>query len=294
MRGPAIIALALATGCEARLGRHQAPAGTPAHHEGATGDGPAPDAPLGAFGAPQKITIAADDTAREDDGTLSHDGLELVFAVQNPDDGNRKDLFYASRPDLASPFGPASKLPLSGTGTSEETPRFSDDDLTLYFAKTVANNGLDIHRVTRPSAGAPNFGTPAIVQGVNSTGVDKWFMPCDGDRYLLIIGADIAEGVLGQGAPTIDDDLSSADGETGPFVTRDCLTVHFASTRLGPNKIFTSKRAAIGQPWSPPVEVDTFAALGGAQQDPFISDDTRIFMFVSDVDGTNDLYISTR
>ena len=156
MRGPAIIALALATGCEARVGGNLAADGTPADDDGSTGDGPAPDAPLGAFGAPQKITIAADDTAREDDGTLSHDGLELVF------------------------------------------------------------------------------------------------------------------------------------------VTRDCLTVHFASTRLGPNKIFTSKRAAIGQPWSPPVEVDTFAALGGAQQDPFISDDTRIFMFVSDADGTNDLYISTR
>ena len=173
MRGPAIIALALAAGCEARVGGNPATTDAVDDDGPAADDGPAPDAPLGAFGAPQKITIAADDTAREDDGTLSHDGLELVFAVQNPDDGNRKDLFYASRPDLASAFGPATKLPLSGNGTSEETPRFSDDDLTLYFAKTVADNGLDIHRVTRPSAGAPNFGTPAIVQGVNSTGVDK-------------------------------------------------------------------------------------------------------------------------
>lgn len=121
-------------------------------------------------------------------------------------------------------------------------------------------------------------------------------MPCEGNRYLLIIGADIAEGVLGNGAPQVVAELSTTSSETGPFVTRDCLNVTFASTRGDgtTNRLYTSSRTAIGQPWSTPVVLDTFAALGGAQQDPFISDDDRTFVFVSDVGGTNDVYISTR
>lgn len=293
MRGLVIIAIALTGACEARLGGENGD--TDAGSDGPlfSTDGPGPDAPLGNFGTPQPIAIAAT-AAQEDDGTLSHDGLELVFAVAT---AGQKDLFYSSRPDLQSAFGPATMLPFSLPTTSEETPRFGADDLTLFFAKTVGTGNLDIHRVTRPNTGpAAAWGTPSLVQGVNSAVVDKWFMPCDGNRYLQVVGADLAEGVLGAGLPTVVAELSSANSETGPFVTKDCLHVTFASTRSDgtTNKLYTSARTAVDQPWSTPVLLDTFAALGGGQQDPFISDDTRTFVLVSNISGTNDLYISTR
>lgn len=293
MRGLAIIAIALTGACEARLGAGNGDTDAAGDGPLFSTDGPEPDAPLGNFGTPQPIAVAATG-AQEDDGTLSHDGLELVFAVAS---AGQKDLFYTSRPDLQSAFGPATKLPFSLAATSEETPRFSDDDLTLFFAKTVGTGNLDVHRVTRPNTGpAAAWGTPSVVAGVNGAAVDKWFMPCDGNRYLIIIGADIAEGVLGAGLPTIVAELSSANSETGPFVTKDCLNVTFASTRSdgATNKLYTSSRTAVDQPWSTPVLLDTFAGLGGGQQDPFISDDTRTFVLVSDSSGSNDLYISTR
>lgn len=289
------MAIALTGACEARLGG-DTPATDDAAGDGSlfSTDGPEPDAPLGDFGPPQLIAVAAT-TAQEDDGSLSHDGLELIFArVSN----GQKDLFYTSRPDLQSAFGTPTLLPFSAAGTSEETPRFSDDDLTLYFAKTVGTGNLDIHRVTRPNAGSQLWGTPTLVQGVNSAGVDKWFMPCGTDgRFLIIIGADIGEGVQGQGAPTVVAELSSVDSETGPFVTKDCLNVTFASTRGGGvNRLYTSSRAAVTDPWSAPVLLDiaTIVGVGGDQQDPFISDDTRTFLFVSNNAGTNDLYLTTR
>ncbi len=121
-------------------------------------------------------------------------------------------------------------------------------------------------------------------------------MPCTGNRYLMILGADIAEGVLGGGPPTVVAELSTARSETGPFVTTDCLTTYFASNRPDgvTNRIYTSSRAAIGAPWSTPTVVTDFALLGGAQQDPFMSKDQRTFMLVSDITGTTDVYISTR
>ena len=286
------MAITLTGACEARLGGDTAVDDAGGDGPLFSTDGPEPDAPLGNFGAPQAITVAATG-AQEDDGTLSHDGLELVYPVAT---AGQKDLFYASRPDLQSAFGPVTTLPFSAPTTSEETPRFSEDDLTLFFAKTVGTGNLDIHRVTRPTAGSQAWGTPSVVAGVNGAVVDKWFMPCDGNRYLLIIGADIAEGVLGAGLPTIVAELSSADSETGPFVSKDCLSVTFASTRSdgATNLLYTSSRIALDQPWSPPVVFDTFAALGGSQQDPFISNDNRTFVLVSNISGTNDLYLSTR
>ena len=195
-----------------------------------------------------------------------------------------------------SAFGPASKLPFSATGTSEETPRFSADDLTLFFAKTNGANGLDIQRVTRPAANSTNWGTPSIVAGVNSAGTDKWFMPCGNNRYLMIVGADLAEGTLGGGAPTIVAELSSPNSETGTFLTQDCLTVYFASNRPDGVKtqLYQSTRAAVDQAWSTPSIVTDFALLGGNQQDPFLATDNRTFVFASDAGGTNDIYISTR
>lgn len=296
MRGPitlGLVALSCAA-CGATIGVSGGP-------DASGDDGQAIDSAidaevLGAWGPPAKVTVAADGALAEDDATLSYSGLEMVFAVVNAADGNRKDLFYASRPDRSSPFANAVKLPFSGTGTSEETPRFSADDLTLFFAKTVTGNGLDIHSVTRPSAGSQMWGTPQVVVGVNSGGTDKWFMPCSGNRFLMIVGGDIAEGTLGGGAPTTVAELSSAQTETGPMLTQDCLTVTFASTRPDDlkNNMYTSQRAAIGQPWSTPTMVIDFAMLGGDQSDPFIATDNRTFMFTSNIGGTNDVYISTR
>jgi hypothetical protein len=294
MRG---ILAVLVSGCGATLGGSVGPGD----------DSPMPDAPadrgdapvaLGPWGPPQKITPAADGGANEDDGSLSYSGLELVFAVVNTADANRKDLFYTSRPDLGSPFGPAIKLPFSIDGSSEETPRFSADDLTLFFAMTDpgGTTGLDIYRVTRPDPGSTSWSAPTVVGGVNSAGTDKWFMPCGGNRYLMIVGADIAEGVLGSGAPAMVPELSSASGETGTFLTEDCLTAYFASSRPDgvTNRIYRSTRPDLATPWSTPAVVVDFAGLGGDQQDPFLASDDRTFVFVSNVDGTNDVYISTR
>jgi hypothetical protein len=292
MRGPAAPALALLCACGATITTEQ---GVP---DGGGDDDAAlePDAlVLGAWGPPAAITTAADAVANEDDGTLSYSGLELIYAKANATD---KDLFYASRLALTDPFGPGTLLPFSATGTAEETPRFAADDLTLFFAKTNGANSLDIYKVTRPTPGSTQWSLPPVlVAGVNSTAVEKWFMPCGGTRYLVNVGGDIAEGTLGGGAPVVDPNLSSAQTETGNFLTQDCLHVYFASTRppgTGVNRLYTSSRMTISDPWSMPVVIADFAALGGNQEDPFLATDERTFVFVSNVGGTKDVYISVR
>jgi len=104
------------------------------------------------------------------------------------------------------------------------------------------------------------------------------------------------EGTIG-GAPVEIAALNSAQNETGAFVTPDCLTVYFASTRSGTALIYTAKRAAIGQPFAAPTVVTDFKLPAGAsQEDPWLSPDGRTFAFASDVagNGNKDVYLSTR
>src|SRR5262245_60900055 len=84
---------------------------------------------LGPWSPPLKVEAAAT-PATEDDVTLSSDGLEMVFAI---DVGPSKELYYTSRKSLDATWETATLVPFDTT-SSEETPRFSLDDRTLYFS----------------------------------------------------------------------------------------------------------------------------------------------------------------
>lgn len=290
-----LVCAACCAACKVQLGSDPGtPDGKPVDPDARGIDAAIDAAPLGAWGAPLKVP-GASSAAAEDDGSLSSTGNELVFSVADPAAGNTKDLWYMSRPSPAGPWSMPSKLPINSATVSDETPRFSPDDLTLYFASARAGGpgGLDIYRTTRMAVGGA-WGTPQLVPGVSTAGVDKWFMPCaSGSSYLTILGQDIGEGTVGS-PPTVVAQLSSAGTETGTFLSNDCLTVHFASTRSGTNQLYVSTRTAVGAPWSAPAPVTDFLQIGGQQEDPWLSADLRTFALVSDISGTKDLYISTR
>lgn len=251
---------------------------------------------LGAWGPPMRIGVAGTG-ASEDDGTLSSNTLELVFAVADATNGG-KDLYYTSRTSTTAAWQTPVKLPFDQTGPSEETPRFAPDDLTLYFASNRAGGagGLDIWKVTRPTIGG-TWSAPTLVAGPNTAANEKWFAPCGGQgRYLVIVGNDVGEGTIGGPAPTIVTELSSAASEIATYLTPDCLRAYYSTVPAGTTtrKIVTSTRAAVSAAWSTPTVVDDFMALGGDQEDPWIAGDGRTFLLVSNISGTKDLYISTR
>jgi hypothetical protein len=262
--------------------------------DASTIDAPPDALVLGAWGPPAKVP-GASTTAIEDDGSLSSTTLELVFAIVDAADANRKDLYIQTRPSPTGTWTTPQKLPFSLTGSSEETPRFTGDDLTLFFASDRAGGagGLDIYKVTRATIGGA-WSTPALVPGVNTAANEKWLAPCGGSRYLLVVGGDLAEGTLGGGAPTIVAPLSSTANEIGAFLTQDCLTAYFASAVSGTLQLYTSTRTAVTAAWPSPAAVTDFTALGGAQEDPWVSPDNRTFALVSNISGSKDVYLSTR
>ncbi|HEX3763255.1 MAG TPA: hypothetical protein VHW23_31390 [Kofleriaceae bacterium] len=267
-------------------------------------DAPAtpPDAaPLGPWSTPATVTVAAT-TAVEDDVTLSSNALEMVYAITDANSG-KKDLYYTSRTAIGAPWStPPSKLPFD-TAASEETPRFSVDDKTLYFAsdRTTAGN-LDIWAVSHTAGGTTPWGKAALLTPFNTDLTEKWLSPCSDGHYVIVQAASggdshLFEGKLGGAAPVAIDALNATTGsDTGAFLTPDCLTLYFASFRATPEKIFVAQRATVNAPWGMPAPVDTFKIPGGNgnQEDPWLSPDGRTFVFASDAAGTKDVYISTR
>ncbi|HLL25063.1 MAG TPA: hypothetical protein VK427_23170 [Kofleriaceae bacterium] len=252
------------------------------------------------------LVDTANTASNEDDGSLSASKLELVFAKADAAiDSGRKHLYYTSRSSVtATTWTAPVRLDFNVNGTSDETPRFAAGDKTLYFAssRTGTTGGLDIWQTTRPMVGvATGWTTPTLVANVNSTETDKWWLPCTGGRYLMVSARapstndDIYEGTVGGGAPTRVAELSSSDaGDTGPFLGADCLTVYFASTRSGANRIYKSTRTSVSTPWSAPTLVTDFMNVGVAQEDPWLSDDQRTFVFSATTTTNKDVYITTR
>ena len=290
--------LLLLASCGAHISADQpAQDGAAAVDAAVTGDASGDGAAFGPWSAPATVKGAAT-TADEDDVTLSSNALEMIFAVAGT---TGKDLYYTSRPAIGGAWTQIGKLPFDGDTTSEESPRFSGDDLTLYFATDRGMSGtLDIWSVTRATTGTNVWGKPQPVNGVNTGAVEKWLAPCGTNRYVMVrdstaTGTDLYEGTFGGGDPAPIDALNTASNETGAFLTQDCLTLYFASNRKPRTQIYVSQRKAIGQPWTPAQPVDDFKITGSDdQQDPWLSADGHSFAFASDAGGTNDIYLSTR
>jgi WD40 repeat protein len=263
---------------------------------------PADAAPLGLWSAPAAVTVAAT-PAIEDDVTLTSNALEMVYAIADPMTG-KKDLYYTSRAAIGAAWLPAAKLPFDRTATSEEAPRFSADDRTLYFASDrAANDGnLDIYAAAHAATTPALWGPPQRVAPLTTAVSEKWLSPCSDGHYVVVQttaagDTDLYEGTLGSAAPPAPiSGLNTTASETGAFLTTDCLTLYFASFRVTPERIFVSHRATVGAPWQPAVQVDEFKIGGGtdAQEDPWLAADGHTFAFASNAAGTKDVYLSTR
>jgi hypothetical protein len=259
---------------------------------------PVPDAALGPFSNAVAIPQAAT-AAGEDDPALTSDALEMVFAIDTGAKG--KDLYYTSRTSTTSAWATPSLLTISDANKSDESPRFSPDDKTLYFAsgRGNTNGNLDIYMTTRSAVGSKAFTTPTKL-GVSTAASEKWYMPC-GTSYLMVqdngAGAThFVGGLLGQPATPIAELTAATGSETGTFLTADCLTIYFASTRATPTMIYTSHRTSVTAAWATPTAVTDLpiAAGNGNEEDPWMSPDGRTFVFVSDISGSKDVYITTR
>lgn len=253
-------------------------------------DGPTP---LGNFGTPMKIPGLSLSTAVEDDVTLNSTETELIFAINL---NNEKNLYVSTRANQQAAWSaPTALTVLNGAG-NDSAARLSADGLTLYFSTVRNGASEDIWMSQRANLTAP-WAAPTAMATVNSTSIDRWFMPCGG-KYIMgsdrtVAGdIDLYEGTMGQAPSRLQ--LSTTGGvDTAPFLTTDCLTLYWAKDNGGQLDIFVATRPTMADPWTV-VGAVPIVSTAGREEDPWLSADGRRLYLASSVDTELDLYVATR
>jgi Tol biopolymer transport system component len=213
---------------------------------GASTDGVSTGVTCSPFGGVQPLSI----NAVQNDGYpwLSSDGLELFFASYRPGGLGGSDLWVATRPDSASPFGAPVNVATVSSTTNDREPSLTADGLTLYFTSENRPGGpgsVDIWVATRPTRGSP-FGAPTVVAELDTAGADR--TPAISASGLTICFSSDRPGGAGGydlwcatrsttaapfGTPTPLVELQSSASDWAPWLGVDERTILFGSDRPG-------------------------------------------------------------
>ncbi|HEY0251675.1 MAG TPA: hypothetical protein VGC41_09120, partial [Kofleriaceae bacterium] len=194
-------------------------------------------------------------------------------------------------------FGAPAVLTAFNTADTDEGPRLAYDDLTIYFGQAG-----DIFMATRASRAAA-WGAVTKVTSVSTAQYEKWLAVCGTDNQHFMVSRltgtasqDLYEGDFGNGAGTLVAELSSTAADISTFLSKDCLTVYFASNRGGTTQIYYSTRATMADAWNAPALAPAPFAAGDDNEDAGYTPDNRLFVFSTTRggNGTKDLYLSTR
>lgn len=250
--------------------------------------------PLGAWGTPTAVLGASATGVAEEDAMMSSNRLEIYF--KRTDAGPDNNLYVMTRASVADPWSsPPTALPttLINTTGQEESPRLSNDDLTLYFGR-----GGEIFKSIRASITSP-WQMATAVTTLNTAANEKWAAVCD-NGYAIVSRSvtgqaqDLFEGTVSAGAPTALVNQNTTSNEQGTLLSADCLRLYFQSERDGTFDLFMASRTSVSGAWSNPTKLPDFNTAAFNEEDPWISTDQRTFVFSSNANGTKDVFISTR
>ena len=252
-----------------------------------------PDAALGPWGTPTPVNGASDPTISQDDVTASSTLTELYFHKLNGT--NNYDLYVMTRPTPSDPWGSPQPVPGVNTTLNEESPRLTPDDLTLYFGRSG-----DIYKITRTMVGGTWSAPQAVPEGDTPMVYEKWMAVCDNGYFMIsrangANGQDLYVGQLGNGPGTLATELNSTSSETSSFLSKDCLTTYFASSRGGQTQLYTATRTDVNSPFTTPALYDVFGTATD-NEDLWVSNDQHTAFFASIRGGgtLKAVYTSTR
>lgn len=245
--------------------------------------------------------------ARERAPTLSSNGLILYFAS---DPLGHMDIWRAARATPSSPWGAVENVTELNTEGDEVFAALSADGLSLYFADSF---GL-------PSARAGNLGGADLWVARRTDQTSPWGAPvhlgprvdsrfgettpaisADGKTLFFASGNRPGIGEFDLWMATREDSndpqgwteainmgsvINSRNGESGPSISADGLSLYFSSNRPSPgrpgyNNIWPARRKSTKEAFGPPSSLGPqFAAFHGTF-DPHIAADGRTLLFTS-------------
>lgn len=184
---------------------------------------------------------------------------ELTVLLSRSTASNGIDAFIATRATRTAAFSNATPLAIN-TAADEYIPSPTDDGQSLVY-ESVGSAGLqDLFFTTQVSGNYP----PGTMLSLSSPDDDQEpFLSADGQVLYYVIEA--TNGDIYRAVRTGNDftssipvtELNSPAGERQMVVTRDDMTIYFATDRAGNGltDIYEAHRSAPGLPFSTPVPV---------------------------------------
>jgi hypothetical protein len=178
------------------------------------------------------------------------------------------DLWYATRADLASPFGTPIRIVELATSNDETTPTLSEDALDLIYA-----SGAELSETQRANT-TDSWPTSVALASVNSGTETSPFIDAAGLR-LVFASAGRADGVGGLDLyettradrqspfqPAVHlSTLASTEDDFAPTLSADGLEIIFSSARSGSSHIYTARRATLEQPFAAPIAIPAVTSM---------------------------------
>jgi Tol biopolymer transport system component len=273
------------------------------------------------WSTPVNLGAVVNSSVNDQQLAISKDGLSLYFTSNRTGGFGGFDMYVSQRVSTDDPWGsPVNLGSTINTSANEGNPAFSRDGHLMFFQsdRTGGIGGIDIWVSQREHTHDDfDWGAPVNVSaGVNSsagdqapsyfeddeTGIPQLYFASN--RIGGLGGLDIfmseqaGDGSFGAAARITE--LSSAGGDSRPTIRHDGLEIIFQSDRPGSTggaDLWVSTRATTLDAWSIPVNLGNTVNTTFADNNPYLSSDGTILLFVSDRpggSGSSDLYITTR
>ena len=257
--------------------------------------------------APVPLPNLGTTTTSDRDPALSYDERTLYFASIRGETGD-SDLYYSTRPDLATPFAtPNIVQVLNTTGFDDSKMTIPMDGLSVIYASNRPSaDSQDLWQATRTTA----TGDFSTITETGQTALDDshdQYDPTLSDDGLTLYYSTFIDAQTKQvismttrvmltaefAAPTIV--INSMAGDADPYVSPDQTVLAFSSARsggAGGTDIYYTVRTHASDPWGQQVAV-VGVNTGANEGDPVISRDGCTLFLSSDRDkgtGTFGIY----
>lgn len=271
--------------------------------DGNPGDGGQSGTP---FGSPQPVAGLRSDTDEVRDPSMTFEETEIYFASPT---GGQNDIWVSRRAVAGDPWGPSTLVAELSSPQNDEDPEVSVDGLIMYLSSDRGGDGRRLYACRRRTRDTP-WEMPARVDGLGSSTVDKAPALDRGQLYLMFAsqrGTATAPHLFAAMRPDASaawqiaaeiTALSSAWEDTDPALFSDGRALLFASRRLTQGRtadLFEAARANVSSPFASSLApVSELNTPDYSEEDPWVSQNGRHVLFVSDRSGRRRIYEAAR
>ena len=257
---------------------------------------------LGPFGEPTQILPLAHD-ATDDDPTLPRDRLELYF---NSNRSGSSQIWVSRRASTADAWGaPVAEGDLNSP-EGETSPEIAPDGLTMWLAsRRGGRTQYDIFVATRPRR-TDRWSTPTVVTELSGPTDDTSPGPAP-SLQRMVLGRDLTgsndlfevtrpgpTALWGVPVPIATLNTATFNESNGCWEPSELrLWLDWNDTPGGDADIHVAERPTLAEPFARPVPVAELNTTDD-EHDPWISEDLRHVVFVSDRTGNAEIWEASR